>query len=198
MKEIKIALLGLGTVGSGVVKVLQSHGAEMEERAGCRLVLHTIAEADQTRPRDGLDLARLPLVADANRALDDPEVQIVIELIGGLEPARTFILKALSAGKHVVTANKALLAHHGAELYDEARRRGMTLAFEAAVAGGIPLIRAVKEGLVANRILSVFGIVNGTSNYILSKMTDDDPGAVAARRGFRRLQRRVHHRGRRR
>jgi homoserine dehydrogenase len=93
--------------------------------------------------------------------------------VGGLEPARTFILKALQAGKHVVTANKALLAHHGAELYGEARRRGVTLAFEAAVAGGIPLIRAVKEGLVANRILSVFGIVNGTSNYILSKMTDE-------------------------
>jgi homoserine dehydrogenase len=173
MTEIKIALLGLGTVGSGVVKVLQSHGAEMEERANCRLVLQKVADADLTRPREGLDLRRLPMVADANAVLDDPEVQIVIELVGGLEPARTFILKALQAGKHVVTANKALLAHHGAELFEEARRSRVALGFEAAVAGGIPLIRAVKDGLPANRILSAFGILNGTCNYILTKMTDE-------------------------
>ncbi|PYM39711.1 MAG: homoserine dehydrogenase [Candidatus Rokuibacteriota bacterium] len=129
MKEVRIGLLGLGTVGGGVIKILESRRAMLEERA--------------------------------------------VELVGGLEPARSFILKALATSKHVVTANKALLAHHGAELYDEARRRSATLAFEAAVAGGIPLIQAVKEGLVANRILSVFGIVNGTSNYILSKMTDE-------------------------
>ncbi len=173
MTEIKIALLGLGTVGSGVIKVLQSHAAEMEERAGCRLVLHKVADADLARPREGLDLKRLPMVADANTVLDDPAVQIVIELVGGLEPARTFILKALQAGKHVVTANKALLAHHGAELFEEARRNRVALAFEAAVAGGIPLIRAVKDGLPANRILSAFGIVNGTCNYILTRMTDE-------------------------
>ncbi len=173
MNEIKIALLGLGTVGCGVVKVLQSHGAEMAERTGCRLALGRVADADMTRPREGIDLARLPLVGDANQAIDDPAVQIVIELIGGLEPARTFILKALQAGKHVVTANKALLAHHGPELFEEARRNRVMLGFEAAVAGGIPLIRAVKEGLPANRILSAFGIVNGTCNYILSKMTDE-------------------------
>ncbi len=171
--EVTIGLLGLGTVGSGVVKVLQSHGAEMEERVGCRLRLRWIAEPDRTRPREGLDLARLPLVADASQVLDDPEVQIVIELIGGLEPARTFILRALGSGKHVVTANKALLAHHGAELFEEARRSRVMLGFEAAVAGGVPLIRAVKEGLAANRIQSAFGIVNGTCNYILSKMTDE-------------------------
>jgi homoserine dehydrogenase len=136
-------------------------------------VLHKIAEPDRTRPREGLDLSRLPIVSDARQAIDDPEVQIVIELIGGLEPARTFILKALAAGKHVVTANKALLAHHGPELFDEARRRGVMLGFEAAVAGGIPLIRAVKDGLPANRVTTAFGIVNGTCNYILSKMTDE-------------------------
>jgi homoserine dehydrogenase len=173
MTEIKIALLGLGTVGSGVIKVLDSHAAEMEERAGCRLVLHKVADADLARPREGLDLRRLPMVGDANTVLDDPAVQIVIELIGGLEPARTFILKALQAGKHVVTANKALLAHHGAELFEEARRNRVALAFEAAVAGGIPLIRAVKDGLPANRILSASGILNGTCNYILTKMTDE-------------------------
>src|SRR5881409_106246 len=136
MTEVRIGLLGLGTVGAGVAKILESRRAMLEERAGCRLTLAAVAD-------------------------------------GGLEPARSFILKALGAGKHVVTANKALLAHHGAELYDEARRRGVTLAFEAAVAGGIPLIQAVKEGLVANRILSVFGIVNGTCNYTLSKMTGE-------------------------
>jgi homoserine dehydrogenase len=173
MSEIKIALLGLGTVGCGVVRVLGTHGAEMAERAGCRLTLARVVDADLTRPREGIDLARLPLSGDANRAIDDPEVSIVIELIGGLEPARTFILRALAAGKHVVTANKALLAHHGPELFEEARRNRVMLGFEAAVAGGIPLIRAVKDGLPANRILSAFGIVNGTCNYILSKMTDE-------------------------
>jgi homoserine dehydrogenase len=173
MNEIKIALLGLGTVGCGVAKILHSHGAELAERAGCRLALGRVADADLTRPRDGLDLARLPLTSDAGQAIDDPSVQIVIELIGGLEPARTFILRALQAGKHVVTANKALLAHHGPELFEEARRNRVMLGFEAAVAGGIPLIRAVKDGLPANRVLSTFGIVNGTCNYILSKMTDE-------------------------
>jgi homoserine dehydrogenase len=173
MNEIKIALLGLGTVGCGVVKILQSHGAEMSERAGCRLTLGRVADADLTRPREGLDLKALPLTTEANQAIDDPSVRIVIELIGGLEPARTFILKALQAGKHVVTANKALLAHHGDELFQEARRSRVMLGFEAAVAGGIPLIRAVKDGLPANRILSAFGIVNGTCNYILSKMADE-------------------------
>src|SRR5213082_2457873 len=173
MKDVRIGLLGLGTVGGGVVKILESRRAMLEERAGARLVLAAVADTDLTLPREGLDLKTLPLTADAAGVLADPSIQIVIELVGGLEPARTFILKALQAGKHVVTANKALLAHHGAELYDEARRRGVTLAFEAAVAGGIPLILAVKEGLVANRIQAVFGIVNGTSNYILSKMTDE-------------------------
>ena len=180
MNEVRIGLLGLGTVGAGVVKLLESQRATLEERAGCRLTLSAIADVDLTRPREGLDLARLPLTTDAGRVLADPGVQIVVELIGGLEPARGFILKAIAAGKHVVTANKALLAHHGPELYDEARRCSVTLGFEAAVAGGIPLIRALKDGLVANRILSVFGIVNGTSNYILSKMTDEGLDFAAA------------------
>jgi homoserine dehydrogenase len=171
--EVRIGLLGLGTVGAGVVKILQAQRATLEERAGCRLVLAAVADTDLRRPREGLDLSTLPLTGDAARVLASPEVDVVIELVGGLEPARTFILRALAAGKHVVTANKALLAHHGAELYEEARRRGVTLAFEAAVAGGIPLIRAVKDGLAANRILGLAGIVNGTCNYILSKMTDE-------------------------
>ena len=173
VSDVRIGLLGLGTVGAGVVKILQTRRAMLQERAGATLTLAAIADTDLTRPREGLDLRALPLVGDAARVLDDASIHVVIELVGGLEPARTFILRALAAGKHVVTANKALLAHHGAELYEEARRRGVALAFEAAVAGGIPLIRAVKEGLVANRVLSLAGIVNGTCNYILSKMTDE-------------------------
>src|SRR5262249_8865208 len=132
-----------------------------------------VADLDLRTPREGIDLAALPLTSDAQRLLDDPSVHVIIELIGGLEPARSFILKALNAGKHVAPANKALPAHHGPQLYAAARRRGVHRAFEAAVAGGIPLIRAVKEGLVANRVLSVFGILNGTCNYILTKMTDE-------------------------
>ena len=173
MKDVRLGLLGLGTVGAGVAKILLTRREMLEERAGGRLTLAAVADADLVRAREGLDLAALPMVNDAAKVLDDPSINVVIELIGGLEPARTFILKALGSGKHVVTANKALLAHHGAELYEEARRRGVSLGFEAAVAGGIPLIRAVKEGLVANRVLSLAGIVNGTCNYILSKMTDE-------------------------
>jgi homoserine dehydrogenase len=173
VSDVRIALLGLGTVGAGVVKILETRRAMLQERAGAHLTLAAIADTDLTRPREGLTLSALPMVGDAARVLDDPSIHVVVELIGGLEPARTFILRALAAGKHVVTANKALLAHHGAELYDEARRRGVALAFEAAVAGGIPLIRAVKDGLAANRVLSLAGIVNGTCNYILSKMTDE-------------------------
>ena len=171
--EVRIGLLGLGTVGAGVVKILQGRRQMLEERAGARLTLAAVADTDLTRAREGLDLKSLPLTGDAARVLADPSIHIVIELVGGLEPARSFISRALAAGKHVVTANKALLAHHGVELYEEARRAGVALGFEAAVAGGIPLIRAVKDGLVANQVLSLAGIVNGTCNYILSKMTDE-------------------------
>ncbi len=176
MRSVRFGLLGLGTVGGGVVKLLDRQRATLEERAGCHLALGGIADLDTVTPREGLDvrdLERRGLFKSVDEIVRDPGIAIVVELIGGLEPARTFILEALAAGKHVVTANKALLAHHGAELYAEARRHGVTLAFEAAVAGGIPLIRAVKDGLVANRILSVFGIVNGTCNYILTKMSDE-------------------------
>jgi homoserine dehydrogenase len=173
MKPISVGILGLGTVGTGVVRVLNSHREEVEEKIGAPVVLRAIADLDVTTSRKGLTLSELPMTADATEVLDDPEIDIVVELIGGLEPARRYILRAFANGKHVVTANKALLATHGDELYSEARQKGCMLAFEAAVAGGIPLIRAVKEGLVANRITSLYGIVNGTSNYILSRMTDE-------------------------
>src|SRR2546430_12207448 len=173
MTEVRIGLLGLGTVGAGVAKILQSRREMLEERAGARLTLAAVADTDLTRAREGLELKTLPMTGDAARVLADPSIHVVIELVGGLEPARTFILRALTARKHVVTATKALLAHHGAQHYEEARRSGVALGFEAAVAGGIPLIRAVKDGLVANRVLSLAGIVNGTCNYILSKMTDE-------------------------
>ena len=172
-RDVRIGLLGLGTVGAGVAKILLTRREMLEERTGARLTLAAVADTDLFRAREGLDLKSLPLTDDAARVLSDPSIHIVIELVGGLEPARSFISRALAAGKHVVTANKALLAHHGVELYEEARRSGVALGFEAAVAGGIPLIRAVKDGLVANRVLSLAGIVNGTCNYILSKMTDE-------------------------
>jgi homoserine dehydrogenase len=173
MKEIGIGLLGIGTVGGGVLKIFQQNRAGLEQKAGCRLAIAAIADRDVTTPRAGLTLADWPLTTDVDRVLADPAVSTVIELIGGLEPARTFILRAMAAGKHVVTANKALVATHGPELFAEARRRSVLLGFEAAVAGGVPIIRSLRDGLAANRILSIYGIVNGTSNYILSRMTDE-------------------------
>ncbi len=173
MKPIRVGLLGLGTVGAGVARVWHSHREELEEKIGAPVVLSAIADLDVLNPRKGLTLTELPLTTDPAAVLNNPDVDIVVELIGGLEPARSYILRALANGKHVVTANKALLATHGDELYAEARRQGRMLSFEAAVAGGIPLIRSVKEGLVANRITSLYGIVNGTCNYILTKMTDE-------------------------
>ncbi|MDR1728659.1 MAG: homoserine dehydrogenase [Acidobacteriota bacterium] len=173
MKPIRVGLLGLGTVGAGVAKVCASHREELEEKIGAPVELAAVVDKDTTTPREGLDLGSLPFSDDPAKILGDPSIDIVVELIGGVEAARELILKALEGGKHVVTANKALLATHGAELYAKARACGRMLAFEAAVAGGIPIIRAVKEGLAANRVNSLYGIVNGTSNYILTKMTDE-------------------------
>jgi homoserine dehydrogenase len=172
MKEIKVGLIGFGTVGSGVAKILQKNSGLIEKHMGARLILKRIADIDVKTDR-GVKLKPGVLTRRAEDVINDPEIEIVMELIGGIEPAKMLILKAIRSQKHIVTANKALLALHGDEIFREAYRSGVDVNFEASVGGGIPLIRSIKEGLVANRIHSIFGILNGTSNYILSKMTDE-------------------------
>jgi homoserine dehydrogenase len=172
MEQIKVGLIGFGTVGSGVVKILQKNSKLIEKRMGAKIVLKRIADIDVKTDR-GVKLRPGILTSKADDVIKDPEINIVMELIGGIEPAKTFILKAIQNGKHIITANKALLALHGDEIFRAAHRFGVDVNFEASVGGGIPLIRSIKEGLVANRIHSIFGILNGTSNYILSKMTDE-------------------------
>ena len=170
--NVNVGLIGFGTVGSGVVKILQSNNRLIEERLGGSIILKKIADLDIDSPRS-VQVDRRLLTTEVNEVLDDPEVSIVIELIGGYEPAKTFILRAIENGKHVVTANKALLATHGQEIFAAAAKRKVDIGFEASVGGGIPVIKAIKEGLAANDIRSVFGIMNGTANYILSKMTNE-------------------------
>src|SRR5512136_818682 len=172
MREIKVGLIGFGTVGSGVARILQKNSRLIEKRMGAKLVLKRIADIDLKSDR-GVRLRPGVLTRKAEDVIEDREIDIVIELVGGIEPAKSFIMKAIRSGKHIVTANKALLALHGDEIFRAARRFGVDVGFEASVGGGIPLIRSIKEGLVANRIHSIFGILNGTSNYILSKMTDE-------------------------
>ncbi|MGZ3567172.1 MAG: homoserine dehydrogenase, partial [Thermodesulfobacteriota bacterium] len=172
MKEIKVGLIGFGTVGSGVGRILQKNSRLIEKRMGAKLVLKRIADIDLKTDR-GVKLSPGVLTRKTEEVIEDREIDIVIELVGGIEPAKTFILRAIRNKKHIVTANKALLALHGDEIFREAQRFGVDVNFEASVGGGIPLIRSIKEGLVANRIDSIFGILNGTSNYILSKMTDE-------------------------
>ena len=172
MYEIKVGLIGFGTVGSGVVRILQKNSRLIEKRMGAKLVVKRIADIDLKTDR-GVKVKPGVLTRRAEDVIKDPEIDIVMELMGGVEPAKTFILEAIRNKKHIVTANKALLALHGDEIFREAHRFGVDVNFEASVGGGIPLIRSIKEGLVANRIQSIFGILNGTSNYILSKMTDE-------------------------
>ena len=171
-QTIRVGIIGLGTVGSGVAHVLLTKGHLLEQRVGCRLLLRRACDRD---PKSAARRLRMPahlLTANADDVLRDPEIDVVVELIGGLEPARSFIIDALRGGKHVVTANKALLAEHGPELFDEAERAARDLYFEASVGGGIPIIKALREGLVANELSAILGIVNGTSNYILTQMRE--------------------------
>lgn len=170
-KKIYVGLLGFGTVGVGVARALLEKGRLLEERVGARLVLRRVCDRDFRRAR-GLRLPPGLATTDPSRILRDPDIQIVVELIGGLEPARTVILEALRRGKHVVTANKALLADSGDVLFAAAARAGSDLYFEASVGGGIPIIKALREGLVANQVDTILGIVNGTSNYVLTQMRE--------------------------
>ncbi|MFA7535249.1 MAG: homoserine dehydrogenase [Desulfuromonadales bacterium] len=172
MKSIKVGLLGFGTIGTGVVRIFQQNAGLLEERLGARLELARIADLDIVRDR-GVSISSGILTTSAEAVLDDPDIDLVIELIGGYEPARTFVLRAIANGKHVVTANKALLALHGDEIFAAAARKGGDIFFEGAVAGGIPVIAAIKENLCANNFRSILGILNGTCNYILSRMTND-------------------------
>jgi homoserine dehydrogenase len=172
MKNIYVGLIGFGTIGTGVARILQQSGHLIEKRLGARIILKYIADIDTTTPRP-VTVEKGVLIQDANKLLEDPEISVVIELIGGYEPARSYILKAMRNKKHVITANKALLATHGNEIFRVAEEEGVDIGFEASVGGTVPIIKTVKESLVGNRIRSVFGIMNGTTNYILSKMTDE-------------------------
>ncbi|MFN7536438.1 MAG: homoserine dehydrogenase [Burkholderiales bacterium] len=169
MKPIQVGLLGIGTVGSGVFKVLQRNQSEIMRRAGRGIEIHTVADLNVERAK-ALVGNSARVVADANQVVTNPDIDIVVELIGGYGIARELVLKAIAHGKHVVTANKALLATHGNEIFAAASAKGVMVAFEAAVAGGIPVIKALREGLTANRIEWIAGIINGTTNFILSEM----------------------------
>ncbi|TXJ04449.1 MAG: homoserine dehydrogenase, partial [Alicycliphilus sp.] len=171
MKPIQVGLLGIGTVGSGVFNVLQRNQEEIRRRAGRGIEIACVADLDTARARSIVGEGTR-VVGDAREVIANPEIDIVIELIGGYGIAKQLVLEAIAAGKHVVTANKALLAVHGTEIFKAAADKGVVVAYEAAVAGGIPIIKALREGLSANQIQWVAGIINGTTNFILSEMRD--------------------------
>ena len=171
MKPIKVGLLGIGTVGSGTFNVLKRNQEEIMRRAGRGIEITMVADLNTERARE-LTNGECEIVNDANLVVINPDIDIVIELIGGYGIAKDLVLKAIANGKHVVTANKALIATHGNEIFKAAQEKGVIVAFEAAVAGGIPIIKALREGLTANRIQWIAGIINGTTNFILSEMRD--------------------------
>lgn len=171
MKPIQVGLLGIGTVGSGTFHVLQRNQEEIRRRAGRGIEIAMVADLDTTRAKQIVgDAAKV--VGDAREVIANPDIDVVVELIGGYGIAKALVLEAIAAGKHVVTANKALLAVHGTEIFKAAAEKGVMVAYEAAVAGGIPIIKALREGLTANSIQWVAGIINGTTNFILSEMRD--------------------------
>lgn len=171
MKPINVGLLGIGTVGGGTFHVLQRNSEEISRRAGCEIRMTMVADKDVARAKSVVGNAAR-VTGDALDVVNNPDIDIVVELIGGYGVAKDLVLKAIAAGKHVVTANKALLALHGNEIFAAARAKGVTVCFEAAVGGGIPIIKSLREGLTANRIEWIAGIINGTSNFILSEMRD--------------------------
>ncbi|QXL85728.1 homoserine dehydrogenase [Comamonas sp. NLF-1-9] len=186
MKPIQVGLLGIGTVGSGTFQVLSRNQEEIGRRAGRAIEITMVADLDTARARsivgDGVRV-----VGDAREVIANPEIDVVVELIGGYGIARQLVMEAIGQGKHVVTANKALLAVHGTEIFRAAAAKGVIIAFEAAVAGGIPIIKALREGLTANRIQWVAGIINGTTNFILSEMRDKGMDFAAALKDAQRL-----------
>ncbi len=171
MQSVKIGILGLGTVGSGTVSVLKRNAREISRRAGRGIDIYAAADKDLAKDRS-CDLNGINLTDDAFSVVNDPEIQIIVELIGGTGVARDLVMQAIENGKHVVTANKALIAMHCNELFAKAQEKGVTIAFEAAVAGGIPIIKAMREGLAGNRIEWLAGIINGTGNFILTEMRE--------------------------
>jgi homoserine dehydrogenase len=179
MKPIQVGLLGIGTVGSGVFNVLTRNQNEIQRRAGRGIEITMVADLDTARAQAVVG-ANVKVVNDARAIIANPEIDIVIELIGGYGIAKQLVMEAIAAGKHVVTANKALLAVHGTEIFAAAQAKGVMVAFEAAVAGGIPIIKSLREGLTANRIQWIAGIINGTTNFILSEMRDKGLDFAAA------------------
>src|SRR5467141_1385050 len=171
MKPINVGLLGIGTVGGGTWAVLARNREEISRRAGRDIRISVVADKETLKARK-LTGGKARVTADAFEVVRDPEIDIVIELIGGVTVAKDLVLAAIDGGKHVVTANKALLATHGNEIFLAAQKKGVMVAFEAAVAGGVPIIKALREGLTANRIEWIAGIINGTSNFILSEMRE--------------------------
>jgi homoserine dehydrogenase len=172
MKDIQVGLIGFGNIGAGVVKLLRENAGVIRAKVGAGIVLKRIADLDITSDR-GVAVDAGVLTTSVVDVFNDPDISIVIELIGGYEPAKSFVLKAIEKGKHIVTANKALLALHGSDIYAAAVRKGVEVQFEAAVGGGIPVLTAIKGNLAANNFSSVFGIMNGTCNYILTRMTQE-------------------------
>ena len=170
MKTINVGLIGFGTVGQGLAETLIRQRQSIIDRTGAEIALRRVADIQVDSLPEGL--SSVPLSKDAADIIGDPEIDIVVELIGGIEPAKSFLLGAIAQGKHVVTANKALLSTHGKEIFEAAAKHNVEVGFEASVGGGIPVIKALKEGLVANTIESIRGIMNGTANYILSQMTE--------------------------
>jgi homoserine dehydrogenase len=179
MKPIQVGLLGIGTVGSGVFNVLARNQNEIQRRAGRGIEITMVADLDTARAQAVVG-PHVKVVNDARAIIANPEIDIVIELIGGYGIAKQLVMEAIAAGKHVVTANKALLAVHGTEIFAAAQAKGVMVAFEAAVAGGIPIIKSLREGLTANRIQWIAGIINGTTNFILSEMRDKGLDFAAA------------------
>ncbi|OGX15858.1 MAG: homoserine dehydrogenase [Omnitrophica WOR_2 bacterium RBG_13_41_10] len=172
MKKINVGLIGFGNVGSGVIKILHDKRNLLSEKVGVEINIKKVCDKDFSAKRN-VSLDKSLITKDAKDIIHDPQIDIIIELIGGVHPAKEHITEALKKGKNIVTANKALLAQHGRELFTLARDRGKSIYFEASVGAGIPIIKSLREGLVANHFYNIFGIVNGTSNFILSKMAND-------------------------